>query len=209
MPEPITPEGATPDEIPTDETPEEVEHEEAPTELGDAGKKALDAMKAARNAAKASEKAAIARAVAAEAALANRDKPAEELAIAERIREATAAVTSKANERIVRSEVKLAAAGRVKNPALALKLIDTSEIDVNDDGEVDADALAAAIDTLLTDYPELAAKAPGFGSADQGAKSRTAAPSQLTRSDLDSMSPEQINAARRSGRLDKVLGIKS
>jgi hypothetical protein len=121
-------------------------------------------------------------------------------------REAAAEATGKANARLVRAEIRAAAAQRVKNPALAVKLIDASAIEVDDDGEVDADALASAIDALLADYPELAASAPGFGSADQGAKGRTAAPTQLTKSDLESMSPEAINQARREGRLSKILG---
>ena len=142
------------------------------------------------------------------AEIALKEKPADEQVLEQVRREAVLEATAKANERIVRSEVKAAATGKVKNPALALKLIDMSGIDVDDDGEPDSDAIASAIAALLTDYPELAAVAPGFGSADQGAKGRTATSSQLTVSDLDSMSPEAVNAARKAGRLDKVLGIK-
>jgi hypothetical protein len=134
------------------------------------------------------------------------NKAPDEQALELARREAAAEATTKANDRIVRAEIRAAAATRVKNPALAVKLIDTSAIEVDDDGEVDADALASAIDTLLTDYPELAVTAPGFGSADQGAKGRAAAPKQLTDYDLEQMSPAEINKARREGRLDKLLG---
>jgi hypothetical protein len=134
------------------------------------------------------------------------NKAPDEQALELARREAAAEATTKANDRIVRAEIRAAAANRVKNPALAVKLIDASAIEVDDDGEVDADALASAIDTLLTDYPELAATAPGFGSADQGAKGRAAAPKQLTDYDLEQMSPAEINKARREGRLDKLLG---
>ena len=136
-------------------------------------------------------------------------KPDAERAIAERIREATSEATSKANQRLIAAEVRAAAAGKVKNPALALKLIDTSGIDVDDDGEVDSDALNAAIAGLLTEYPELAADGARFGGgADQGAKGKAAKAAQLSEQDLNSMTPEQISEARASGRLDTILGVK-
>lgn len=133
-------------------------------------------------------------------------KAPDEQALALARREAAQEATTAANSRIVRAEIRAAAATRVKNPALAVKLIDASAIEVDDDGDVDADALNSAIDTLLTDYPELAVSAPGFGSADQGAKGRAAAPTQLTKNDLENMTPQEINDARRAGRLDKILG---
>ncbi len=144
------------------------------------------------------------------AQLADKDKSADEQAVEERIRTATTEATSKANERLIRAEVRAAATGKVKNPALALKLIDTSGIDVDDDGEVDSDALQAAISDLLTEYPELAADASRFGGgADQGAKGKGAKPAQLSEQDLNSMTPEQISEARASGRLDRILGVKN
>jgi len=152
---------------------------------------------------------AVKRAKAAELAVADKDKPADEQALDAARREAREEVLKKANERVVRSELKAAAAGKVKNPALALKLIDMSEIDVSDDGEVDADAVSDAITTLLDEYPELAVDAAKFGgSADQGSKGRQSAPSQLTREQIKDMTPAQIMEARAAGRLDRVLGIK-
>ena len=134
-------------------------------------------------------------------------KPADEQELDRVRREATTEATGKANTRIIRAEVKAAAVGKVKNPALALKLIDTSGIDVDDDGEVDSDALQAAIADLLTEYPELAADAARFqGGADQGAKGKTAKPSQVTQQELDSMSSAEVNTARREGRLKTLLG---
>jgi len=142
--------------------------------------------------------------------LANKDKPAEEQALIAARAEGATAATTKANERIVRAEVKAAATGKVKNPALALKLIDTSGIDVNDDGEVDSDALNQAIADLLTEYPELAADGGSRfgGSGDQGAKGKPSKPAQLSENDLKSMTPEQVVAARLSGQLNTLLGVK-
>jgi len=186
----------------TDEEIEEVESEEQePEEDPTAGlKKALAAERKAHK-----DAARELRTLKEERELASKAPDEQALALARR--EAAAEATTAANARLVRAEIRAAAATRVKNPALAVKLIDTSAIEVDDDGEVDADALASAIDTLLADYPELAVTAPGFGSADQGAKARTAAPTQLSKNDLESMTPQQIDTARKSGRLDNLLRI--
>ena len=188
-----------------DEQTEQVEQSEE-TEKPDPDAGAKRALTAERTARKAAEKALNAL----KAELALKDKPAGEQAIAERIREATEQVTAKANARLVQAELKAAATGKVKNPALALKLIDTSEIDVSDDGEVDSDALNQAIADLLEQYPELAPDGAKFtGSADQGAKGRTSKPAQVTRAELASMTPAQIEEARTSGRLNDLLAGKT
>ena len=183
---------------------EEVEQSEE-TEKVDPNAGAKKALTAERTARKAAEKALNAL----KAELALKDKPAEEQALEAARNEARTEATTKANERIVRAEVKAAATGKVKNPALALKLIDTSGIDVDDDGEVDSDAVNQAITDLLTEYPELAADGSKFtGSADQGAKGKPSKPAQLSEQDLTSMTPEQVVAARKSGQLNTLLGIK-
>lgn len=191
------------DEI--ESTDEEVETQETvePTEEQDSGlKKALAAERKARRDAEKQFKAL-------QQQLADKEKPADEQALEAARREGREEGQGKANERIVRSELKAAATGKVRNPALALKLIDTSAIDVDEDGEVDADAVNDAIVALLEEYPELAVDAAKFqGSADQGTKGRKTAPPQITREQLRSMSPDQIMQARSEGRLDQVLGIK-
>lgn len=146
------------------------------------------------------------RAKAFEQQLADKDKPADELAIEAARREAREEAQKSANERIARLEVKAALAGKVSNPALALRLIDTSAIEVDADGEVDADAIDAAIATLLADAPELAVKAARFqGGADQFAKGKTSTPAQLSKSDLSNMTPEQIVAAYEAGQVSTLL----
>lgn len=141
--------------------------------------------------------------------LADKDKPADELAIETARREARAEAQKSANERIARLEVKAALAGKVSNPALALRLIDTSAIEVDGDGEVDADAIESAIATLLADAPELAVKAQRFqGGADQGAKGKASVPAQLSKSDLSNMTPEQIVAAYEAGQISSLVGGK-
>lgn len=145
---------------------------------------------------------------AAEQALADKDKPAEEAALEQARREAREEAMTAATARYVRAEVKAALAGKVTNVAVALRLIDTSGIEVDDDGDVDADGVAAAVEALLVEAPELATKGTRFpGGADQGAKGKTAALAQVTQQELESMTPEQIGEARRAGRLNKLMGV--
>ena len=182
---------------------------EAETSLGDAGKKALDAMKAKRNAAIREAKDLKAELDRIKAEAESASKPAEEQALDAARREATIEATRKANERILRSELRAAAKGKLADPSDAQLYIDLSTFEVGDDGEIDSDALEDAIDELLARKPHLssAPRTRFDGNADQGVKGKEATPSQLSESDLQSMSPEEVNAARRAGRLNKLLGI--
>jgi hypothetical protein len=170
--------------------------------LGDAGKKALDAMKAERNAAKAEKAALAAELKALRDAAALADKPADEQAIEKARQEARAEATDAANARLIRAEVKAAAAGKLANPELAQKLIDTSGITVDANGDVDADAVAAAVTELLSQYPSLAAQG-GARQFDSG-RGKQAPAGQLTQNDLKNMSAEAIVKADSDGRLDRL-----
>lgn len=191
------------------EDAEPVEGEAVDVELGDAEpvedpteglRKALQAERKAHREAERARKAA-------EQALADKDKPAEEAAIEQARREGRAEGQSAANERYKRLELKAALAGRVASPDKVLKLIDTSGIDVDEDGEVDGDAVQEAIASLFADFPELAVKGRFPGSADQGAKNKSSELSQLTQSDIERMTPEQVVEARKAGRLNKLMGV--
>lgn len=117
-------------------------------ELGDKGKQALDRMKAKWRA--------------------ERDARRE---LEEKLAEATdtdgsetqrrqieAAALAKANARIVKAELKAAAAGKFADPADALYFLDPDDFEVDDDGNVDEDEIAAAVTDLLTRKPHLAAQ---------------------------------------------------
>lgn len=134
-------------------------------------------------------------------------KSADEKALDDARREAAAEATSKAHKLLVAAEFRSAAAKRVKDPRIAAKLVDLTEIDVDDDGVVDADGITAALDALLEEYPDLAPSRFN-GTADQGGVGKSGKPSQLTADDLSTMSPEQVVAARKEGRLDNILGVK-
>lgn len=64
------------------------------------------------------------------------------------------------NARLVRAEVKAAAAGMLADPADAPRFIDLAKIKVGDDGEPDAKQIKKAIEDLLKDKPYLAGKQP-------------------------------------------------
>lgn len=139
-------------------TPAENEND-GTDELGDAGKQALDRMKAKWQAERAKR-------IAAEqiAATANNTDETERVR-----RDAEIAATTKANGRIVRAEIRALAAGRFADPADAVVFLDVSRFDVDDDGEVDRDEIAAAIDELL-------ARKPHLGKTDTAAQSGARAP---------------------------------
>ncbi|WP_030322846.1 MULTISPECIES: hypothetical protein [Streptomyces] len=166
--------------------------------LGDRGKRALASMKGKWRAERD-------RARELEQRLAEKDNVDE----AEKTRRAAeTAALSKANTRILRAEVKAAAAGKLADPADAYKFLDLETFEVDDDGNVDSDEIAEAIDELIKTKPYLAAAtAKRFqGTGDGGAARKAARPKQLTRQDLKSMTPEAIDKARIDGRLDDLMG---
>jgi hypothetical protein len=179
---------------------------EGETALGDAGKKALDAMKAERKKARDDAAAEKARADALQAKL---DGKEAEFAVEQAKREAEKAALAKADEKILRAEIKAAATGVLADPADAYKFLDLASFEVGDDGDVDVAAISAALKNLTDSKPYLAAQGKRFqGTADAGARNDAAGPTQLTRDDMSRMSPEQISEAEAKGQFDDVLGRK-
>lgn len=207
-----TPEGATPEEPiidPEANEPAADEPIEGEDALGDPGKKALDTMKQKLRDAEKKEREARAELAKRDTADALRDKPAEEQAIEKARAEARAEATKAADVRIVKTELRLAAKGVLADPADAIAFINLDDFTVGDDGEVDSDALNDAITELIERKPHLAAGKPARfeGGADQGASNKAAKLGQLSEADLENMTHEAINEARRQGRFNKVLGI--
>lgn len=171
-----------------------------PEALGDAGKKALDAMKAKWRQERDARKAL-------ETQLAERDapKPADgETPDVEAImRDAEAKAVKAANERILKAELRAAAAGKLSDPADALRFIDLSDFDADAEGNFNTADIASAIDELLTAKPYLSAQGGRRfqGSADGGARKGSDGPSQLTRAEVERMKPEDIVKARAEGKL--------
>jgi hypothetical protein len=177
---------------------------EGADQLGDPGKKALESMKERLRTERERRK----------AAETERDqlKGTGDANDPERIRsEADRAATGRANARIVRSEVRAAAAGKLTNPRDALAFLDLTQFEVDEDGQVDETEIADAIEDLLKERPYLgtAAKAaePRFqGTGDGGARKGTGGPKQLSEQDVKKMTPEQIDEAHRKGQLRDYLG---
>ena len=186
---------STADGAATDTGAESAAVTEGATALGDAGKKALDAMKAERNEARAEAKAA---ADAIAALTAQVEGKQAEYEAAQKTREVETAALAKANERILKAEVRAQAASKLNDPKDALLHLDLSKFEVGEDGEVDGDAVASAIDKLITDKPYLAAQGTRFkGEADGGARKEPPA-------DLDG----QIAAATAAGQHQLAIALK-
>ncbi|MFE3452390.1 hypothetical protein ACFXJ8_26050 [Nonomuraea sp. NPDC059194] len=182
----------------TEETSQgdEDESDDKDKPLGPAGEKALAAEKEKRKAAASQARAEKARADAAEAELAKmrraaerskpkaEDKPdAQEDApdVEEIQRNAEQAALAKANERIIRAEIRAAAAGKLADPRDALSFLDLTKFEVDADGNVDADEVADAIEDLLKNKPYLAV-AQGDGKRFKGSGDGGAKPNKPTRS---------------------------
>jgi hypothetical protein len=174
-------------------------------QLGDPGKKALASMKDKLRKERERRKAAESERDQLKGAGGNADDP-------ERIRsEADKAATARADQRIVRSEVRAAAAGKLTNPRDALAFLDLSKFEVDEDGQVDEDEIADAIEDLLKERPYLGVGAkpdePRFqGTGDGGARKGRGGPKQYTEQEVQKMTPEQIDEAHRKGQLRDYLG---
>lgn len=92
-----------------------------------------------------------------------------EKALAKAKEEARGEALKEANVRVLKAEVRALAAGKM-DPALAIKLLDLDQFEVDDDGEVDEKAISKAIDVLLKSHPGLANGKRTNGSADGGAR---------------------------------------
>ncbi|MDG9705551.1 hypothetical protein [Streptomyces sp. DH37] len=213
--------GAAPGAEGEDGTPGDTEPEgegeegdpEGADALGDPGKKALASMKERLKTERERRREL-------ERQLAESAKPAakdgEEAGPDAIRRQAESEATARANARIVKAEVKAAAAKKLTDPADALRFIDLEQFEVDEDGEVDAEEVADAIDDLLKRKPYLAAQSGTKrfqGTADSGARKGSGRPSQLTEDDVKRLSKEgkhaEIVKARSEGRLDDYLGLNT
>jgi hypothetical protein len=169
-----------------DDPPKEDPPKEDDPKLGAGGEKALREERAARTKAEREAKAAKAELDALKAAGATE----QEKAISKAKEEGKAEALKGANARVIKSEIKAAAAGRLANPAVAVRLLDPDDF-TDDDGEVDDKKLKAAIDRLLKDEPYLAGKAKANGDAGGGPRGNPAGPT------MDDWLRGQARAGRR------------
>lgn len=178
-----------------------------PADLGDAGKKALDAMKEKWRGERDGRKAL-------EARIAELEKPAKgEQPDPEKLRaEAKAEARAEAMKDRVLDKIEAKAAKLFADPEDAVALLGRRVDEFVDDGKLDVEAIQDALDELLKKKPHLAAAAQGTakrfsGTGDGGARNGSGQPAQLTEKDLKSMSPQAIVKARAEGRLNELMGI--
>jgi hypothetical protein len=190
--------------------PEAVKPEGAP-DLGDAGKQAIDRMKAERNTERDKR-----RQLEAEIAELKKPKPVDgeqpdiqALLSIERDKIRAEQMTDKALDKIEARAAKLFA-----NPEDARMFLEGKVKDFVDGGKVDVAQIDEALADLLKERPYLAVAQGGKrfeGSGDGGPKGEAGKP-QLTKADLERMSKagdtDGINAARIAGQFDVLLGIK-
>lgn len=171
------------------------ESDDGADSLGDAGKQALARMKAKLKTERTRRREA-------ESKLADKDGDGDGDGDGAK----TAAAIAKANARIIKSEVKAAAKGVLADPSDAYKFLDLDSFEVDDDGNVDEDEIADAIEDLVKNKPYLAAQGGRRfkGGAGGGARKETR-PKQLTRADLAGMTPAEIDKAHKEGRLADLL----
>jgi hypothetical protein len=181
----------------TQDDPDDVEHEDedADKPLGPKGEKAYEATKAKL-------KAERARRQAAEAKLAERDKPATDDKP-----DPEQAAMARINRRVLRADIKAAATGKLADPTDALSLLNLDQFEADADGEFDQEEIAEAIDDLITRKPHLAAAQGGGkrfqGGGDGGARKSATKP--ITDEQLKAMTPTQIEKAYSEGKLAHLL----
>ena len=185
-----------------------------PAQLGDAGKRALDAERAARAAADRTAAAAVAAQKELEAKLAtfeDANKTETERAIETARKEAADAtrteVTTAFEQQLLESQVLVRAAGKLADPTDATSLITLADLAKNEAGKVEDKTIDAAIADLVKNKPYLANGAkPGPGSPDGGPRGNR--PAQLTQADLKGMTSDAIVKAKADGQLNDLLGVQ-
>ena len=169
--------------------------------LGPQGESALHAEKARRR-----EESAKRRELQAELdALKASTTPASDIDAA--VAKAVAEVTKTTDERIKRAEVKSIASEKLTDSLDAFKFLDLDSIEVGSDGSVNEQDVRDILDALIAEKPYLAARSGStIPSPDAGARKASSGPVQLTREEIQKMSPDAIMAAQEAGQLKKVQG---
>ncbi|MCG6499455.1 hypothetical protein [Kitasatospora sp. A2-31] len=221
-PKPIWPilGGAPDDEDDTEETGDETDGDGSGSDgedddadpdgadnLGDAGKRALDAMKAKWREERDRRKAAES-----ERDQLKATKPTEGGDDADSIRtQVRAEARAEALRERALDRLEAKAARVLADPEDARAYLSARVEDFIDGDAIDTEAITDALEDLLKRKPYLAATAAGSrprfeGTGDGGARKASTGPRQLTENDVKRMTPEQIDEAHRKGQLRDYLG---
>lgn len=126
----------------------------------------------------------------------------------DKLTEARREAEQRANQKIIKAELRAAAKGQLADPTDVYRYLDLDDFDVDEDGNVDTSEMEDAITTLLEEKPYLAAnQAPArrFQTRGDGGSRGPSRPKQLTSADIERMSPKDLEKARSEGRLDDLL----
>lgn len=186
--------------------PETTPAETPAVDLGENGVKALQAERQARKAAEAQMKDLAAQLDAIRAEQMTDQEKALAAARSEAAAAATAETAAQYERRLLEATVKAQAAGRFRDPADALKLIDLTDLPRGDDGVIDDSAIGVALDAILAEKPYLATdSAPKWPDGDQGPQgsevARTFTRAQLRDPEFFRANRDAILAAQREGRI--------
>jgi hypothetical protein len=192
---------------------------EGADQLGDAGKKALDAIKARARTERERRKAAEQELATLKAAQKPKPKDGSDQVdaapdVEEIRREAQAEARSEALRERALDRLEAKAARRFADPEDARAFLSGHVEEFIDGDRVDNEAIAEALDELLQKRPYLGSEQAAMqqkrfkDSGDGGARQGQSPKGQLTQEDLRGMTPAQIRKAKADGRLDTVLGRK-
>jgi hypothetical protein len=200
------------DDTATDQVDETLDSEEqddtaGADQLGDAGKRALDAMKAKWRAERDKNRTLAQQiADAAKAKDAEGDKPDLD-ALRQQARDEVRAESLK--ERAL-DKLEAKAAKLFQDPEDARKFLADAVDDFIDGDSVDVQAISDALTDLLEKRPYLGVTQRDEkrfkGTGDQGPKGSAGKPPQVTEAQLKTMTPDQIVKAQKEGRLTDLLG---
>lgn len=118
-------------------------------------------------------------------------------------------------DRAVRAEIRAQASQGFADPSDAAAFLDLSKYTASD-GDIDAEAIKADLDDLLSKKPHLGKaperRIPAPNQAQGSSASGASGLAQLSKDDIDRMYRERryadIDKARQEGRLDDLLGVK-
>jgi hypothetical protein len=189
---------------------------EGADQLGDAGKKALDAMKSRARAERERRKAVEKELADLKAAATKTPKDGEkDVPDVEAIRaEAQQQARTEALRERALDRLEARAARQFANPEDARAFLAGRVEDFIDGGQLDTEAIDEALEDLLKQRPYLGSEQAEMrqrrfkDTGDGGARPGQSRRGQLTAEDLDRMSDAQINKAREEGRLNTLLGRK-
>ena len=207
---------SAPEDDPDESDDSEDSEDDDADQLGDAGKKALDRMKEERRELKATlrEYKALGKSpeeikqlLEAKADSSDDDAPDPET-VRKTIEEEVRAEAAR-DRALDKLEAK--AARKFHNPDIARQLLaEQADSFLDAQGNPDVEEINDALDDLLKREPYLAVTdATPSGSTDAGSRTPPSKPGQLSRTDLSNMTPEDIDKARKDGRLNDLMGVKS